>query len=122
MKVYRWENSDGIGPMCGLARPGFFWHEVFNYHIPPLGRERDLDAYVISKSDLRGANGRYSHCFAALSFDWLIDLTVNCKILTDAGFSLKEFEVNEDYMIFDKGRQIIFNRDLAVITDIIESA
>jgi hypothetical protein len=120
VKVYRWEDSDGVGPLCGLSVRKLS-ERVFYRHTAPCRAGDEIEKFVDRNCDFDGNKSSYKYVFGAMSFDWLVGLTMNFQALADAGISLKEFEVSEDYMVFDGEQQIMFNRDLAVITNIIEA-
>ncbi len=112
MKLYRYEHVDtGLGPLCGEHELN--WCKAFDCHRAPMDFVEFVDFAESVGWDHRQYRTDTKYRFGSVSFDRLMDLVKNEKYLLKEGFVLYEYEVEEEFCVFDDW-QIVFNRDKIV--------
>lgn len=114
LKVYRFEHKYiGCGPLC--VETSFRWNVYFKDHQAPCETDafNDFEKFVKNRDDVEDRN-HPEFFFGANNLDWLLSLLRSGaeEALEEYDFELMEFEVTDDYFVFDDG-QVYFNKSKA---------
>lgn len=106
MKIYRSENSHGLGPLneISCARSGVPWFQLFNDHNNVLDYP-GFGWFVIEPY----------HKFGMVDLDSLFNLVKSFDLLHDLGYHLAEYEItNELLYIVTPDNQIVYDSRYAI--------
>lgn len=106
MKIFRFEDADGFGPISNTAD----YLDFFKHHKGPTGFKCYRE-FTDTKPDWMGIR-REGYFFGMVSMEALMSLLVKheyVKELEHYGYTIKEYETDEDYLVFPDG-QVMFKK------------